>query len=61
MKKQYMKPQMEVADFESSASLLTTSGGIYSEKIKGNRTGAATDDIIISYGGVDEDGDIDPE
>ena len=52
MKKKYMKPYMEVV-YANSASLLVGS----SDKVTGSKSGEA----ILNYGGVDEDGELDPD
>lgn len=48
MKKEYLKPNMEVLEAEDMTLLASSPIGVYS-------------DNGLKYGGVDEDGDLDPE
>lgn len=48
MKKEYLKPSMEVLEGEDMTLLASSPIGVYS-------------DNGLKYGGVDEDGDLDPE
>jgi hypothetical protein len=48
MKKEYLKPSMEVLEGEDMTLLTSSPIGVYS-------------DNGLKYGGVDEDGDLDPE
>jgi len=55
MKKEFIKPRMRVTVLKSRG-LLLSSPGIY-----GSLSPSGGDDPEIGYGGIDENGDLDPE
>lgn len=57
MKKKYYSPQFKIVRIKP-ANLLTGSGGVYGQ-IDQVKTGEINP--IIEYGGIDEDGELDPE
>ena len=56
MKKEYIKPQMKAIKIRH-ARMLMTSGGVYNS-VSGK---LGNDDLDITYGGIDANGDLDPE
>lgn len=56
MKKEYIKPQIKAIKIRH-ARMLMTSGGVYSS-VSGTMGGQ---DLDITYGGIDTNGDLDPE
>jgi len=57
MKKEYIEPRLRITVLKSRG-LLLTSPGIYGSL---SPSGGGDPETILGYGGIDENGDLDPE
>jgi hypothetical protein len=57
MKKEYMRPQTKVVKIKSTRLLAGSAKGVFGKV----NPGTVQEEVILQFGGIDDDGDLDPE